>query len=44
MDRYRDRTREKDVEQIAVGKMLGCKYFTPYDRDFEAFEEYNPPK
>jgi hypothetical protein len=44
MDRYRGQIKEKDLEQIAVAKMLGLKYLVSYDRDFEAFEEYKTPK
>jgi len=44
MDRYRGQIKEKDLEQIAVAKMLGLKYLVSYDRDFESFEEYKTPK
>ena len=44
MDRYRGQIKDKDLEQIAVAKMLGLKYLVSYDRDFEAFEEYKTPK
>lgn len=39
MDRYRGQIKEKDLEQIAVAKMLGLKYLVSYDLDFESFEE-----
>ncbi len=41
---YKNKIKEKDVEQIAVVKKLGIKYFIAYDRDFEEFEEYTTPK
>jgi len=44
MDRYRGQIKDKDLEQIAVAKMLGLKYLVSYDRDFETFEEYKTPK
>jgi putative PIN family toxin of toxin-antitoxin system len=44
MNRYREMIKEKDLEQIAVVKMLGIKYLISYDRDFKPFEEYRTPK
>lgn len=44
MNRYRNRIKEKDLEQLAVVKKLGLKYLVAYDRDFEPFEEYATPK
>lgn len=44
MNRYRDKIKDKDLEQLAVVKKLGVKYLVAYDRDFEPFEEYVTPK
>jgi predicted nucleic acid-binding protein len=44
MNRYKGMIKEKDLEQIAVVKMLGIKFLVSYDRDFEPFEEYKTPK
>jgi predicted nucleic acid-binding protein len=44
MKRYRNKIKDKDLEQLAVVKKLGLKYLVAYDRDFEPFEEHVTPK
>lgn len=44
MNRYRDKIKDKDLEQLAVVKKLGLKYLVAYDRDFAPFEEYVTPR
>lgn len=44
MSKYKDKIKDKDLEQIAVTKKLGIKYLIAYDRDFKDFEEYITPK
>jgi predicted nucleic acid-binding protein len=44
MLRYKRLIKAKDLEQVAAVKKLGIKYLLSYDRDFEPFEEYMPPK
>ncbi len=42
--KYQGRIKDKDLEQLAVTKKFGLKFLVSYDRDFEAFEEYQTPK
>jgi predicted nucleic acid-binding protein len=42
--KYQDQIKQKDLEQLAVTKKFGLKFLVSYDRDFEAFEEYQTPK
>ena len=44
MIKYKDKIKEKDLEQLAATKKLGIKYLIAYDRDFKDFEEYITPK
>ncbi len=44
INEYRNKIKEKDLEQAAVTKKLGIKYLISYDKDFESFEEYKTPK
>ncbi len=44
IEEYKDKIKEKDVEQIAVVKKVGIKYLVAYDRDFKDFEEYVTPR
>ena len=40
---YKDKIKEKDVEQIAVTKKLEIKYLIAYDKDVKNFDEYITP-
>lgn len=40
MSKYKDKIKDKDLEQIAVTKKLGIKYLIAYDRDFKDLEEH----
>jgi predicted nucleic acid-binding protein len=44
MNRYRDKIKDKNLEQLAVVKKVGLKYLISFDRDFEPFEEYKTPR
>ena len=44
IENYKNKIKEKDIEQIAVVKKLGIKYIVAYDRNFEDFKEYTTPK
>lgn len=44
MTQYKDKIKEKDLEQLAVVKKLGLKYLVSYDKDFDPFDEYKTPK
>ncbi|UCF07372.1 MAG: PIN domain-containing protein [Thermoplasmata archaeon] len=44
MKEYKEKIKEKDLEQIAVVKYLGLRYLVSFDRDFTDFEEYTTPK
>ena len=44
MRTFKDKIKEKDLEQISVVRKFGIKYLISYDRDFEFFSEYFTPK
>jgi len=44
MEKYREKIKEKDLEQLTVAKKLGIKHLISVDRDFNPFEEYSTPQ